>query len=88
MDAVDPHYSMQLKGEESGGEWSLCPQKYEIGYIFAKLMFFLPKRPPRVFLRKDVASGAALFGVVLFCLGFFYENRMASLQSNDLGFEF
>lgn len=29
VDAVDPHYAMQLKGEESGGEWSevsLCPQ--------------------------------------------------------------
>lgn len=44
------------------------PPKYEIGYIFAKLMFFL-LRPPRVLLRKDIASGE--FFQMLLCLGLF-----------------
>lgn len=63
--------------------------KYEIGYIFAKLMFFLI-RHPRVFLGKDIVTGE-LFQVLpclgLFCLGIFSENLITSPQSKDLGFE-
>lgn len=45
------------------------PPKYEILYIFAKLMFFL-LRPTRVFLRKDIASRG--WFQVLLCLGFLF----------------